>query len=262
MAAGARALSGRRRLASLSPPLLSLPTSSRFTQADEEAATHADRAAAGAPAAVVNATPAKKAKHNVAGVGKVREGAMDDDKSGLCTPGKAVPARVPPHSRPHLRLQGRPARHGQQAGMAGWMPRSLSLPAPPTPPPSAPSPTSHPPSLSSPPPPPTLQASGRRWKEPALRANTLRPAILSTSWAKKMAAKAERADFQARRSAVVAERRDKARGVRAAREAAKARKEANSAAAAVVQKITKTSTLQRLMKSKKQRKTLRKADTV
>jgi len=107
-----------------------------------------------------------------------------------------------------------------------------------------------------------LQASGRRWKEPALRANTLRPAILSTTWAKKMEAKAERADFQARRAAVVAERKDKARGIRVAREAAKARKEANAAAAAVVQKITKSSTLARLMKSKKQRKTLRKADTV
>lgn len=106
------------------------------------------------------------------------------------------------------------------------------------------------------------QASGRRWKEPAPRANTLRPAILSTSWAKKMAAKAERGQFQAAKAAAVAARKDKARGLRAAREAAKARKEANAAAAAVTQKITKASTLQRLMKSRKQRKTLRQADTV
>ena len=64
----ANAFGGRRRLA--------LSIFSTFSprlpfQADEEAATHADRAPAGAPATVVNATPAKKAKHNVTGVGKV-----------------------------------------------------------------------------------------------------------------------------------------------------------------------------------------------
>ena len=47
------------------------PFSPQFHQADEEAATHAGRATPGAVSAVVNAAPAKKAKHNVAGVGKV-----------------------------------------------------------------------------------------------------------------------------------------------------------------------------------------------
>lgn len=187
-------------------------------QADEEAATHADRATPGAPSAVVNATPAKKAKHNVTGVGKVRK---ENDK------GKEARGLARATSNP-LRVQ----RHFS---------RSLFL--------SLPLFTSS-------------KTSGRRWKEPALRANTLRPAILSTSWAKKMAAKSERLEFQAAKATVAAERKDKARGIRAARDAAKARKEANAAAAAVVQKITKASTLQRLMKSKKQRKTLRKADTV
>ena len=46
------------------------------------------------------------------------------------------------------------------------------------------------------------------------------------------------------------------------REAARARKEANTARSAVVQTITKASTLQRMLKSKKARKSLRKADTV
>lgn len=77
-----------------------------------------------------------------------------------------------------------------------------------------------------------------------------------------MAAKAERAAFQARRAAVTEARKDAARAARAAREAAAARKAANAAKAAVTQTITKTATLQRLMKSKKGRKALRVADTV
>ena len=49
---------------------------------------------------------------------------------------------------------------------------------------------------------------------------------------------------------------------RALREAAAARREAGVARSSVTQVITKSSTLQRMMKSRKGRKTLRKADTV
>jgi hypothetical protein len=68
-------LAAAARPARLSPftrPPSPLFFSSNEQQADEEAATLPDRAAPGAPAPVVNAAPAKRAKHNVAGVGKVR----------------------------------------------------------------------------------------------------------------------------------------------------------------------------------------------
>ena len=51
-------------------------------------------------------------------------------------------------------------------------------------------------------------------------------------------------------------------GIACRGEAAAARREAGVARSSVTQVITKSSTLQRMMKSRKQRKTLRKADTV
>ena len=162
-----------------------------------------------------------------------------------------------------------------------------------------------------------------------MRAGSLKPPVLSTTWEQKMAAKAERAAFTSARTSAVEARKakkrvggalgwgvagDRGEGVgrsgqewagvgrsgqewadclpcagrchnpappatntsptpfyphlvslqaaREKREAARARKEANTARSAVVQTITKASTLQRMLKSKKARKSLRKADTV
>lgn len=105
------------------------------------------------------------------------------------------------------------------------------------------------------------KASGRAWKEPAVRASTLRPATLSTPWEKKMALKAQRAAFQAAKHAAVDARKERLRAARGAREAALARKKAAQEAAAVTQTITKTSTIKRMLKSKKQARLLKKADT-
>lgn len=105
------------------------------------------------------------------------------------------------------------------------------------------------------------KASGRAWKEPSQRASTLRPATLSTPWQKKMEAKAAKAAFLEAKRAAVDARKDRLRTARAAREAALARKKAAQEAAAVTQTITKSSTVKRMLKSKKQARLLKKADT-
>lgn len=107
------------------------------------------------------------------------------------------------------------------------------------------------------------KASGRgAWKEPGTRAGALKSQTLSTSWEHKMRLKKEKEKFKAAKHAAVQVRKEAARGRRLHREAAAARREAAIAQSAVTQTITKASTLQRMMKSRKQRKTLRKADTV
>ena len=107
------------------------------------------------------------------------------------------------------------------------------------------------------------KASGRgAWKEPGIRAGAIKSQTLSTSWEHKMRLKKERAVFQQVKQQALDARKSVARSRRLQREAAAARREAGKARSSVTQTITKASTLQRMMKSRKQKKTLRKADTV
>ena len=107
------------------------------------------------------------------------------------------------------------------------------------------------------------KASGRgAWKEPGIRAGSIKSQTLSTSWEHKMRLKKERAAFKGVKQQALDARKSAARSRRLQREAAAARREAGKARSSVTQTITKSSTLQRMMKSRKQRKTLRKADTV
>ena len=107
------------------------------------------------------------------------------------------------------------------------------------------------------------KASGRgAWKEPGIRAGSIKSQTLSTSWDHKMRLKKERDKFKEAKQQALDARKSVARARRLQREAAAARREAGVARSSVTQVITKSSTLQRMMKSRKQRKTLRKADTV
>jgi hypothetical protein len=107
------------------------------------------------------------------------------------------------------------------------------------------------------------KASGRgAWKEPGIRAGSIKSQTLSTSWEHKMRLKKEREVFKEAKQQALDARKSVARSRRLQCEAAAARREAGKARSSVTQTITKSSTLQRMMKSRKQRKTLRKADTV
>lgn len=107
------------------------------------------------------------------------------------------------------------------------------------------------------------KASGRgAWKEPGIRAGSIKSQTLSTSWEHKMRLKKEREKFKQAKQQALDARKSAARARRLQREAAAARREAGVARSSVTQVITKSSTLQRMMKSRKGRKTLRKADTV
>lgn len=107
------------------------------------------------------------------------------------------------------------------------------------------------------------KASGRgAWKEPGIRAGSIKSQTLSTSWDHKMKLKKERERFKQAKQQALDARKSAARARRLQREAAAARREAGVARSSVTQVITKSSTLQRMMKSRKGRKTLRKADTV
>lgn len=107
------------------------------------------------------------------------------------------------------------------------------------------------------------KASGRgAWKEPGIRAGSIKSQTLSTSWDHKMRLKKEREKFKEAKQQALDARKSVARARRLQREAAAARREAGVARSSVTQVITKSSTLQRMMKSRRQRKTLRKADTV
>ena len=107
------------------------------------------------------------------------------------------------------------------------------------------------------------KASGRgAWKEPGIRAGSIKSQTLSTSWEHKMKLQREREKVKQAKQLALDARKSAARARRLQREAAAARREAGVARSSVTQVITKSSTLQRMMKSRKQRKTLRKADTV
>eukprot|EP00884_Botryococcus_braunii_P022428 jgi/Botrbrau1/886/Bobra.0167s0010.1 len=104
------------------------------------------------------------------------------------------------------------------------------------------------------------KSSGRPWKEPGERAGTLRNANLSTSWETKMQQKEQQTKFRELKQAVIEARRQKLQGIRKQKEAAKARKQENREKSLVTQTISKPATVKRMLKSKKGRKLLRKAD--
>lgn len=100
------------------------------------------------------------------------------------------------------------------------------------------------------------KVSGRPWKVPGQRAGSLKSAILSTTWEKKMKDKAAREAFVAKKREAVAARKAKLSEIKRRKEEAKERKKANQAKSAIVQKVTNPAKLKKLMKSKKARKRL------
>eukprot|EP00197_Chlamydomonas_leiostraca_P008815 CAMPEP_0202866666 /NCGR_PEP_ID=MMETSP1391-20130828/8291_1 /ASSEMBLY_ACC=CAM_ASM_000867 /TAXON_ID=1034604 /ORGANISM="Chlamydomonas leiostraca, Strain SAG 11-49" /LENGTH=200 /DNA_ID=CAMNT_0049546637 /DNA_START=50 /DNA_END=652 /DNA_ORIENTATION=+ len=106
-----------------------------------------------------------------------------------------------------------------------------------------------------------IPVSGRTWKVPGERAGKVMKNAISTSWEKKMKDAAERKKFLEHKQAAVDARKEKRKASKAQRDAAEALKKANRAKSEVTQKITSAATLKKMMKNKKQKKTLRKADT-
>eukprot|EP00878_Enallax_costatus_P027176 GHUV01029234.1.p1 GENE.GHUV01029234.1~~GHUV01029234.1.p1 ORF type:complete len:110 (+),score=40.67 GHUV01029234.1:419-748(+) len=107
-----------------------------------------------------------------------------------------------------------------------------------------------------------MQVSGKVWKaEAGKRASADKNAILGSSWEKKMQEKALRKAFLEQKQAARESLRDKRKADAQHRAAVKERKKQNQEKSAQVQKITNSATLKKMMKSKKQRKLLRTADT-
>lgn len=102
--------------------------------------------------------------------------------------------------------------------------------------------------------------SGKGWKAPEERASTVMKAQTSKTWGKRMEEKAQRQQLLAIKAEVVAEGRAKRKATAMQRKASKERKMANRAKSEVVQQVS-TATVKKMMKNKKQKKLLRKADT-
>ncbi|GAX84922.1 hypothetical protein CEUSTIGMA_g12343.t1 [Chlamydomonas eustigma] len=101
----------------------------------------------------------------------------------------------------------------------------------------------------------------RNPKAPSERAGKVMRSSSKSSWERKMKEKAEKGHFLEHKKEALAEAKSKRKAIAEQRKAAKERKEANKEKSMVVQKITKNSTLKKMMKNKKQKKLLRKADT-
>lgn len=108
---------------------------------------------------------------------------------------------------------------------------------------------------------PWRTVSGKVWKGAGFKAGTYKSAVVGTTWEQKMALKAARKQFSEQKAAAGELRRDKRKAKSAERAAAKERKKVNQAKSAVVQKITNAATVKKLLKSKKQRKLIKTADT-
>lgn len=107
---------------------------------------------------------------------------------------------------------------------------------------------------------PYRTVSGKVWKGPGFKAGTYKSAIVGTSWDKKMADKAVRKQLAEQKNVAVEALKAKRKAASQQRAAAKARKKENQAKSAVVQKV-KSATAKKMLKSKKQRKMLKTADT-
>lgn len=106
--------------------------------------------------------------------------------------------------------------------------------------------------------------SGKSWKEaPSKRASADKNAIVNkhSSWEKKMQEKAQKKAFQEQKAAALDAIKAKRKAAAQHRQAVKDRKKANQEKSVQVQQITNAATLKKMMKSKKQRKMLRTADT-
>ncbi|KIZ01821.1 hypothetical protein MNEG_6141 [Monoraphidium neglectum] len=108
---------------------------------------------------------------------------------------------------------------------------------------------------------PYRTVSGKVWKGPGTKAGTYKSAIVGTTWEKKMAAKATKKVLSEQKAIAVGALKAKRKAKAQQREAAKIRKKENQAKSVVVQKITNAATVKKMMKSKKQRKLLKTADT-
>jgi rRNA-processing protein CGR1 len=105
----------------------------------------------------------------------------------------------------------------------------------------------------------------RQVKKPASRAGKVMKGQTggggSTAWEKKMKEKALRAAFVEQKKETIALIKEKKKQEADRRKAVKERREANKTKSQVTQKITNNATLKKMMKNKKQKKTLKKADT-
>lgn len=108
---------------------------------------------------------------------------------------------------------------------------------------------------------PYRKVSGKVWKGPAQPATKVMKAPSKKDWDKKMAEKRAKQAFKEQKDAAQQAIKDKRKAKARERQAAKERKEQNQKKSAVVQKITNAATVKKMMKSKKQRKLIKTADT-
>jgi len=110
---------------------------------------------------------------------------------------------------------------------------------------------------------PYRTVSGKTWKVASARAGAAKAAVLgkNSSWEKVSARRDQRRAAVAQKREAVASAKERRRAAGKQRADAKERKKANQARSAVLQPISNPATLKKMMKSKKQRKLLRKMDT-
>ncbi|KAJ9533352.1 hypothetical protein V8C86DRAFT_2616618 [Haematococcus lacustris] len=106
-----------------------------------------------------------------------------------------------------------------------------------------------------------IPVSGRTWKVSAQRAAIVMKAKTGSTWEKKIAVKASREAFVQQKKEAVTAAKEKRKAKALQRKAAMERKKANKAKSEVVQKITNSATVKKMLKSKKQRKLIKTADT-
>ncbi|KAG1666020.1 hypothetical protein FOA52_010930 [Chlamydomonas sp. UWO 241] len=92
------------------------------------------------------------------------------------------------------------------------------------------------------------------------RSSKTMKAVHKTSWERKMAIKADRKQYVERKTDAAAEIKERKKAENDRRREVKAKKEANREKSSVVQAVS-TTTAKRMMKNRKQKKLLRKADT-
>mmetsp|Transcript_8508 Transcript_8508/g.18174 ORF Transcript_8508/g.18174 Transcript_8508/m.18174 type:complete len:182 (-) Transcript_8508:629-1174(-) len=101
----------------------------------------------------------------------------------------------------------------------------------------------------------------REAKAPAERAAKIMKAGVTSSWEKKMKNKASRQMFMEHKREAVNAMKEKKKADVEHRKMVRERRKANQEKSAVVQKITNSATLKKMMKNKKQKKSLKMADT-
>jgi type IV secretory pathway VirJ component len=109
---------------------------------------------------------------------------------------------------------------------------------------------------------PYRPVSGKTWKVASARAGAAKAAVLgkNSSWEKMSARRDQRRAAVAAKREAAEQAKDRRRAAAQQRAAAKERKKANQAKSAVIQPVN-SATVKKMMKSKKQRKLLRKIDS-